>query len=124
MQTESKTALPQGNFSTPLNMAKRISIEVGRKPALSKIRIKVTRRKPTPRGLRQLRFPQRAEKSIKGPFLRRNDLIKMAKATREIKLPAKKGRKPDPGSRKVPRPNWTEPTALRSPKINQKRLLT
>lgn len=124
MQTESKTALAQENFSTPLNMAKRMSMEVGRKPALSRARVKTTRRKPTARGLRQFRFPQIAEKSFRASLPRRNDLKKMAKATRKIKLPAKKERKPDPGSRKVPSPKWTEPTMVRNPKANQKRLLS
>ena len=124
MQTESKTALAQGNFSTPLNMAKRIRIEVGRKPALSRASVKTTRRKPTAKGLRQFRFPQIAEKLIKAPLPRRNDLRKMAKATRKMKLPAKKERKPDPGSCRVPSPKWTEPTTVRNPKANQTRLLT
>jgi hypothetical protein len=52
------------------------------------------------------------------------DLTNTTKAKELKKSAAKKGKKPVPGSRKVPKSNKTEPYMQRRPKASQQRLLT
>jgi len=53
----------------------------------------------------------------------RKDWKNTIKAIKQMKHPARKERNPEPGSRKVPKPRWTEPYMLMSPTVSQKRAL-
>jgi hypothetical protein len=113
--------LLQDNFSMPLNMINKVKREVSRNPVVSRKRINTTRRIPIVKG-RPHRVPcQRVDTFIRPTGLRRNDWKRMIRAMRQMKKPARRERKPEPGFRKVPTPSWTDPKMLPSPTASQKR---